>query len=218
MKASARLAKILTVWAVGLVCLTSFSGCKGFIFSKPQTPDKHYFMLDVTPAQPAKPSGQASTRVLNLRPFRISPQYVNRGFVYRLSPVAWDSDFYNEFFLPPANMLAEETRLWLEASGLFAKVLDGASELDATHVLESSITAMYADLSDKRNPQAILEMQFLLVEEKPGNVVSIVLHENTRSVVPLKDKSPASVAEGLSKAFEQTLTRLQNRMAETLPR
>jgi cholesterol transport system auxiliary component len=218
MKAPLRISSLLTVWAISLACLTSLSGCKGFIFSKPQAPDKHYFMLDVTPSQQTKPSGLAATRVLNLRPFRISPQYVNRGFVYRLSPVSWDSDFYNEYFLPPASMLAEETRLWLEASGLFAKVLDASSELDSTHVLESSITSLYADLSDKRNPKAILEMQFLLVEEKPGNAVSIVLHENTREEVALKDKSPTAVAEGLTQALEQTLTRLQNRIAETLPR
>ncbi len=212
-----RFSNTLAVWALGLTCLISLSGCKNFIFMKPKTPDKHYFMLDATPPQKTTPSGRAATRVLNLRPFRISPQYVNRGFVYRLSQVSWDSDFYNEYFLPPANMLAEETRLWLEASGLFAKVLDASSELDSTHVLESSITSLYADLSDKHTPKAVLEMQFLLVEEKPGNAVSIVFHENTREEVPLESKSPTAVAEGLTKALEQTLAKLQNRMMETLP-
>jgi hypothetical protein len=39
----------------------------------------------------------------------------------------------------------------------------------------------------------------------------------TPEEVPLESKSPIAVAEGLTKALEQTLAKLQNRMTETLP-
>ena len=70
--------------------------------------------------------------VLAIRPLRVSPSYAGSEFVYRTGDVSLESDFYNEFFIPPGRLVSEEVRRWFEASGLFEMVVDSASPIEST--------------------------------------------------------------------------------------
>ena len=113
-----------------LATLAMLSACLNL---RQEYPDKRFFVIDTLLMDiPIPPTD--SERVLSVRKFHISPRFTGRGFVYRLSQYSYESDFYNEFFVPADGMLSEETCKWLARTGLFAQVVDTASRILPTPI------------------------------------------------------------------------------------
>ncbi|MGH7886078.1 MAG: hypothetical protein ACRENO_10330, partial [Thermodesulfobacteriota bacterium] len=85
-------------------------------------PEKNFYILDIT--RNAIPTDTKKEYVIEVRQF-LSP-YTKSGkeFVYKFPDGEYKSDFYNGFFIQPNKIIKEETRQWLEDSGLFKTVLD----------------------------------------------------------------------------------------------
>ncbi len=202
--------------ALQAAALLALSGC----FDLRQKPlEKHYFVIDVerpgdaeTPLIPA-----AADRILSVRKFRVSPHYEGKGLVYREGEAAYRSDFYNEYFISTHAMFTEETRQWLAASGLFAHVVDTSSRMDATHVLEGSVTTLLGDFTDPKSPKAVLDIQLLLMEDT-GVDPKILASKTYKVEIPLDRRSPEALVAGLTKALERSLTRFESDLREVLNR
>ena len=67
--------------------------------------------------------------------------------------------------------------------------------------MEGSINALYGDFRKPSAPAALLEIEFFLHNENPGNP-GIVLQKRYLKSVPLKEKSPEALAKGWSEALE----------------
>ena len=143
---------------MGLLIILSSAGCmqrKTFV--------KDTFLLN---AQRGDVSVQAASEtILAVQPFSIAPAFQGKGLVYRTGENQYESDFYNEYFVSPAAMMTEQTRNWLAESGAFAQVLPPISSKEPTHILEGHIKQIAADVRDKANPQAVLEISFFLLEQ-----------------------------------------------------
>jgi hypothetical protein len=152
-----------------------------------------------------------SDAVLRIRRFRVSPGFEGKGFVYRKGNLNYASDFYNEFFISPASMIAEEVDKWLKESGLFKYVTSSSSPVEPTMELEGVISALYGDYRETEVPKAVLEIQFFLVRNASSRPV-IVFQKTYHEESLIKGNSPDTLVEGWNLALEHILTKFETNL------
>ena len=193
------------LWLVA-VALVLVPGCS----LKQAYPAKATFALEAIRAGTA--ARASSAVVLRVRPFTAIAPFDERVFRSRVGDVRFEADFYNEFVFSPRTLICDQTRLWLQSAGLFGAVLEPASKAEATHSLEGSVTALYADLRDAAAPKAVMEIHLLLLKDSSASP-EIVLDKTYRQAVPLENRQPAALAAGWSKGLAQILTALEQDLA-----
>ena len=199
--------KTLMIFFVGSSVLSFFlTGC--FNFNK-SYPEKHFFVLSAKRSE--KLSVSKSDAILRIRRFRISPGFEGKGFVYRKGNLNYTSDFYNEFFISPAPMIAEEVRKWLTGSGLFQHVISSGSPVEPTVELEGVISALYGDFRNTEAPKAVLEIEFFLVGDVSSQPV-IVFQKTYREETLIKGNFPDSLVVGWNLDMEHILTQLETNL------
>jgi cholesterol transport system auxiliary component len=169
-------------------------------------PEKQFFVLNASRNE--KPSASKSDAVLKIQKFHVASRFEGKGFVYRLGDLKYESDFYNEFLISPGVMITEEVNKWLKQSGLFQQVICSSSLIEPTFYLEGVVSVLYGDYRSNHSPEAILEVQFLLVRNVSARPV-VVFAKTYRQEAALKEKSPAALAEGWSRSLEYILSQLE---------
>jgi cholesterol transport system auxiliary component len=111
------------------------------------------------------PVDSDSQESLIIQPFSIAPAFQKNSVVSRTGENEYESDFYNEYFVSPAQMITDQTRNWLADSGLFAQVLSQFSSVQPTYLLEGHIRKMYMDVKEPDQPKAVLEITYFLVKQ-----------------------------------------------------
>jgi cholesterol transport system auxiliary component len=201
--------KTLLISFIGQLALLSLlTGC--FNFNK-SYPEKRLFVLSASRGE--KLSSSKLNAVLKIQRFRVSPQFEGKGFVYRKSNLNYTSDFYNEFFISPASMIAEEVGKWLSGSGLFKYVISFSSPVEPTLELEGVISALYGDYRYTKVPNAVLEMQFFLVRNVSSRPV-IVFGETYHEETLIKGNSPDALVAGWNLALEHILTKFETNLKD----
>jgi len=183
-----------------------------------QPVEKRLFALETVRPGPAAGIVQgaaASPEALLVRRLMVSPRAAGRELVYRTGESAWSADYYNLFFVMPADMLTLDLRDWLTSARLFANVVDPGSLLSSRYILEGNVTSLYGDLAGKQ-PQAVAEMQFLLL--KNGDERQVVLSRGYRKAVPMSSSTPQELVRALRVATEQIYTDLEADLRAALPR
>ncbi|MGE4294016.1 MAG: ABC-type transport auxiliary lipoprotein family protein [Desulfovibrio sp.] len=189
------------------------AGCAGL--KRPAVEKRHF---DLRPERSERFEHQAApvgAPNLRLRRVQVSPLCSGREMVFRSAGAAFNSDYYNTWFVPPADMLGQGLRQWLENSGLFAHVLDDASMAGATLTLEGTANALYGDFSGSA-PVAVVEMQFLLLDESTAHN-DIVFSGSYEERVPLASEAPSELASGLRRGVGAVFARLEADLAKITP-
>ena len=153
------------------------------------------------------------TSVVKVRPFRVSNRFDCKTFLYRTDEMSYESDFYHEFLGLPGPIITEEVKEWLAASGLFSNVIDTGSRAEGRFVLEGNVLALYGDYTDKDNPQAVIEIHFLLINTTIS-AGSIVFDETYESVVPLESSRSEALVQGWNTCLKQILEALEKDLQE----
>jgi len=184
------------------VALFSFTGCLNL---KTGYPAKNYFLLD---AKRTDKKGDEKGPMIQVQRFHISPRYQGKEFVYRFEKLKFESDFYNEFFISPDEMITEQVQQWLSESEIFTLVTDRNSEPPPDCVLEGWITELYGDIRSGETPKAVMEIKFLLLSanKSPGQ---ILFKKRYRADVPIQEKTSALLAAGWNQALEMILNQLE---------
>jgi cholesterol transport system auxiliary component len=188
----------MTVGALGFTLLAVsflFSGC---VSIERSYPDKRYFLLEI----PSKSSPQdpADSGILQISSARVSPRYADRNFVYRRSDARFESDFYNQFLISPAELVTEELRRELSQAGIFKFVVGSANPLAPTHTMETIVNTLYGDFRELKAPKAVIEMEFFLTQEASPS--GIVFHKLYQRIVPVPERNPEALVKGWNKGFE----------------
>jgi hypothetical protein len=142
--------------------------------------------------------------VIQVQSFYISPRYQGKGFVYRFEKLKFESDFYNEFFISPDEMITEQVQRWLSESGDFTVLTARDNEPQPDFVLEGWITELYGDFRNGRTPKAVMELRFLLLSanKSPSQVL---FKKQYRSEIPIKEKTSVLLSAGWNQALETIL-------------
>ena len=172
-------------------------------------PDKTLFVLQVPRAGPRQPSPRP--RPLLMRDVAAAANAEARGLVTRLPDGRQQTDFWNEFALPPARLVDDQLRRWLEQSGAVSAVLDPGSLGQASVVLEVTLLALYADLTDRARPAAVAGLSFLLLNasrQPPSLIAQAMLTER----VPLQSTEPAAIVAGMNAAVASMFAEIERRV------
>lgn len=206
--------RIVPLALVALTVVALVALCSCVKLERPPV-DKRFFALEVVrPGEPLVAPVSSGGNLL-VRRVQMSPRVSGRELVYRMADSSWTADYYNLYFVPPADMLSQDLRLWLSSTGLYANVVDPGSLLVPTRILETNVVSLYGDLSTKP-AQAVVEMQFLLLDnglETSGSGLSggrrVLLTTTVRRTAALAENSPQELVRALRVAVTQCYAELE---------
>ncbi len=195
---------VAVAWFVtlGLLC-----GCVNL---QRDYPVRKYYVLEVKPETALPPLEDGP--IVQVQLFRASPGYENTEFVYRTGDSIFESDFYNVFFILPGEQIRALTSEWLEDSGRARAVIDRASRLRPTYVIEGNLVEMYGDFRDKVNPRAVIMVDFLLMDVRPLEPL-IVFSKSYREEISI----PVATADALVTGWEEGLRKIFTAFEKDVP-
>lgn len=193
-----------TQFWLALVALFSSVGCVNVSVDR-QSLERRYFVLDAT--NDGVPGSSNSTGILKISNLRVAPHYDGKGFVYRTADMSYETDYYNQFLVPPGAMLTDEVQQALTRSNIFQYTVNSESQLEPTHRLEGAVDALYGDFSDRTAPQAVLGMSFLLSREAADGP-EVIFQRRYRRAVPVQRRTPEALVRGWNEGLEAILASL----------
>lgn len=193
------------VWVASLSLSLALTGCLNL---NKTYPEKRSFVLDVAPEQ-RDPAPDAAM-VLKIGRFRVSPLFVGRAMVYRIGELQYENDFYDEWFIAPGALLAEQFHDWLSKTGRFRFVLMGTNHIEPTHLLEGSVTEFYGDYRLTASPKAIFGIELHVLDGQTER--QVILTRAYRNEVSLADRSPDALARGLTQAVRLVLAEFEREL------
>lgn len=174
---------------------------------------KRQFVLEAT--RPAQPVRQHPDIVLAIRDFTIDPVCEGRGLLCRKGESEYEADFYHEFLIAPQALISSQTRQWLAQSGIFQAVLEPGSLVEATHILEGNVLALYGDFREQGLPQAVMQIRVFVVASK-GPRPQIVLARDYRASCRAEGQSAEALVAAWDRCLEQVLSELEKDLDEAL--
>ncbi len=186
--------------AIAMLLAAGTAGCS---LLRTPLPERQQFVLEAPRAE-AAPALAGGPLVL-MRPFRPSPRLDGPRFVYRLGPDRFVSDYYHVFWNVPEDLVADQVRRWLDASGLFGAVVDGATTARPAYLLEGALSELYADFSPGDPARAVIALRVALIDV--GRVpTSVVFHRDYRAEIGAASDAPEDIVRGWNEGLAQILT------------
>jgi len=183
--------------ALGLVCVTSTSGC----LSKPALVKETFSIHGPIPAAPA--SKGAPLGSLAIRQFTVAPSLENRSFLYRVSDEAFERDPYAELLVPPSRVLPDALRAHLRQTGIFQAVLEFGSAVPPRFIAEINVTEFFGDFRQPEKPKAVLTLRFNVIDAtNPGASEPWFEKEITRGI-DLQSRTASALAAGWNQALAE---------------
>ncbi len=175
-------------------------------------PRRESFLIDVSRENSS--TSPAGEHILRIRKIRISPRFQNQSFVYQKGSNSYEADYYNQFFIPPGEMLTEEIRDWLKNSGIFAQVVDRPGQIYPDYFLEGNVSALFGDYSQDP-PRAVIGMEFTMIHDLPAGAETVI-KKNYRQEISLPARSPEALVEGWEEGLRKILAELESDLQEAI--
>jgi ABC-type uncharacterized transport system auxiliary subunit len=193
-------------WGPALLFVVLLAGCSAL---QRESPVRQTFLLDPPLPPPVANAQQASLRVGRVD---VAAPFRGKTFVYRTAELRYESDFYVEFLVPPASMLAEQTARALVHARPFATVAAPGSGAEAQWVLDGFASALYADYRDNAKPAAELDITYYLTSTSNAEQTPRWSREY-RQRMTMREATPQAYAESLNQAFGAILADLARDLA-----
>ena len=153
--------------------------------------------------------------ILKINDFSIAWQFDTTQMVIRDSDSKYSKDYYNGFVANPATLFTQQIQNWLSGSGIFKAIVPARSVLDADYILEADIKNLYADFRDLNKPQAIVEIEFLLI--KPNREKYNLIFKQTYSeAIDVQGKTVEELVNAYEVALETIMQKFGKDMVSNL--
>jgi uncharacterized lipoprotein YmbA len=130
------------------------AGCS---FTRP-SPVKQMFLIEPPTAAPeVTPQSPLAARIGTVT---VAAPYRDRAFVIREADLRFENDFYHEYVVAPAPMLAEAIARGLAQANVFAKVIPPGAPPEADLTIDAFVGSLHADNRDPKSPAAELAITF----------------------------------------------------------
>ena len=173
------------------------------------SPVRQTFLLEPPLSQAV---AQPKAGALRVGSINVAAPYRGKAFVYRMTDLKFETDFYVEFLVPPAAMLTEQTARALERAKPFARIAGPGISMDSDWVLDGFASALYADTREAGKPAAELAITYYLTTAGGFEQTPFWTHEY-RERVPMRDASSTAYAEALNTAFGRIVDALARDLA-----
>ena len=121
------------------------------------TPVKEMYLIEAPPATAVSPTSPLTARVGTVT---VAAPYRDRTFVVREADSRFEADFYHEYVVAPAAMIAEAVARSLSDAKVFGKVIPPGAPPEAELTIDAFVGALYADNRDPKAPAAELAITF----------------------------------------------------------
>lgn len=179
-------------------------------FSRPPTLRETYLLQPKLPSAAVAAPHPGSLRVGTVR---VAAPYRGRDFVFRTEALKFESNYYFQFLVDPAAMIADGTTRALEAARPFAEVVGAGSGVDADWRLDAFVSALYADVRDPTHPVAELDVTWYLTGTD-GRARTPVWTRAYRQATPMRDATPQAYAAALNAGFGAIVGELAGDLAQ----
>ena len=158
------------------------------------------------------PITQPQPGALRVGPISVAAPFRGKSFVFRMDELRYETDFYDEFLVPPASMLTDQTTRALARARPFTRISGPGATADAEFVLDGFASALYADMRQPGKPAADVAITYYLTPTTGVERTPIWSHEYRRHT-PMRDASAAAYAEALNVAFAEIVGELARDLA-----
>jgi ABC-type uncharacterized transport system auxiliary subunit len=185
-------------------------GCADALVRPP--PERQGFVLAPAFPAPVSPPGRGAVRVARVA---VSPAFEREGFVYREAESRYESDFYNRFFTPPAEMMRDLLVRWLRGSGVFATVGTGPVP-PPDWMLEARVTDLYVDR--RETPARAVFAATLRLVDLRGRSPEVMLDRRFEASEAAEGASPRVLVRAWERALARVLAEAQPVLADEIRR
>jgi cholesterol transport system auxiliary component len=201
----ANASRALTV--VALVALAILAAACSL--SRP-TEAKRMFLLE--PKAPAAATGTPKPESVRVGVVNVAAPFRGKTFVYRETDLRYETDYYDEFFIAPAVMVADATAKALATSNVFRRVVPfGASSGEGDYVLDGFVTELYADTRNAAAPAAVITVTYYLTPANAINPGVVWTHTYEQ-----RAKVSGTGAEAIANGWNTALTAILAELARDL--
>ncbi|CAG1001038.1 hypothetical protein BURK1_02859 [Burkholderiales bacterium] len=172
------------------------------------SPVKQMYLLE-PPAVAAV--AQTSPLSARLGTVTVAAPYRERTFVVREADLRFETDFYHEYVVAPAPLIAEAIASALVQSNVFARVIPPGTPPEADLTIDAFVGALYADNRDPKAPGAELAITFYV--SRPDRAVAPVWSKAYHRRATLSTVSAATYAAAQSASLGDILGELSRDLA-----
>lgn len=164
------------------------------------SPVKEMYLLEPPALQAAAQTNPLSARVGTVT---VAAPYRDRTFVVREADLRFENDYYHEFVVAPAPMIAEAIARALAQARTFSKVVPPGAPPEADLTIDAFVGALFADNRDPKAPAAELAITFYVTRPDRSSVP--IWTKEYRRRTTLTTVSAASYAAAQSAALGEIL-------------
>lgn len=121
------------------------------------SPVKQMYLIEPPPATAVATTSPYTARIGTVT---VGAPYRDRAFVVREADLRFETDFYHEYVVAPAPMIAEAIARSLSDARVFAKVIPPGAPPEAEFTIDAFVGSLYADNRDAKAPAAELAITF----------------------------------------------------------
>ena len=121
------------------------------------SPVKQMYLIEPPPASAVTPTSPYTARIGTVT---VGAPYRDRTFVVREADLRFETDFYHEYVVAPAPMIAEAIARSLAEARVFAKVIPPGAPPEAEFTIDAFVSSLFADNRDAKAPAAELAITF----------------------------------------------------------
>lgn len=186
-------------------------GCNG----QTKSTDNRSYLLQVTRPETA-PSSKTEDCFF-VRHCRVANAFSGRQFVYRITDVQYEQDFYKTFMINPDAQFTDAVRQWFKDSAMFGGLAQ-AEYIADTCLIVPYVREFYTDFRAKESPKAVIVMDVQLRRFNGKTNDSQPLFEKTYSAQGTLPPLPAAeqIVQACSQALSQIMQKLENDTAAAL--
>lgn len=195
-----------------LIILLGMSMCVSCVKLHTKYVERNYFLLKTKSVaeNPNPPGSDFSIKILSMH---IAADFRGTQFTYKVGPNQYMSDYYNCFYIPPAENIQELVRRWFNKNGYFQYVLEDTTMVKTDFMVKPYLMEIYGDYNDVNNPKAVIVMAFSFLDNR-GQKPVLLFYKDYVVKKDLANKSANDLVEGWNSGLEDILSSLQKDLSE----
>jgi len=143
------------------------------------------------------------SELVKVEQFSVAQTFNTSAMIYKEGPNLRNVDPYNRWRTKPGEMAAEYLVRDLRNCGLFRAVVFYNDSEETRYLLEGQVDE-FLEVSEKEGRKAVLSLNVTFLDlKKRGTAEKVIFQRDYKVVEPYVEKTPAALAQGMSRAMEK---------------
>jgi cholesterol transport system auxiliary component len=190
-------------WVLLMLSMVLISSCS--LGAKPSYNVNQYTLEYLSPFSKELTS---INELVKVEQFSVAQTFNTSAMIYKEGPNLRNVDPYNRWRTKPGEMTAEYLVRDLRNCGLFRAVISYDDSLETQYLLEGQVDE-FLEVSEKDGQKAVLGLNVSFLDLKKRDAAEkVILQRDYKVVEPYTEKTPAALAQAMSRAMEKISRRI----------